>query len=174
MIDAQPVRQNWNSPREKRVGILLHYDASKSDAGALHWLTRDPRCAVSYHVLITDDGTAYQIAPLDRRAWHAGVCVPSSPRLTYRDANSALYGVCIAATDGDRATGAQITAVVATCTMLAQREGWNLAAEPWRITGHNAEAWPRGRKTDPEGTVPGRPVLSVAQIRAAFTTKEDT
>lgn len=170
MIVTVPVRKNWNTPREKRVGILLHYDASRSDKGAVAWLTADPRCAVSYHVLVTDDGTIYQIAPFQSRAWHAGSCVSSDPkRLPYRDANSAFYGVSIAATDGEVATKAQFDGVVAVCDLLAAREGWDLAKEPWRIVGHSSEAWPRGRKTDPEGSNPAKPVLSVAAVRAAFT-----
>lgn len=121
-------------------------------------------------MLVLDDGRAYVIAPLDARAWHAGVCRPSGPPLKYRDANSALYGVSIAATDGERATPAQVAAVVDVCRTLAARHGWDLAAEPWRITGHSAEAWPRGRKVDPEGSDPAKPVLSVTEIRSAFAT----
>lgn len=169
MIPTMPVRSNWNSTREPRLGVLIHYDASRSDAGALGWLTADPRCPVSYHVLVTDDGNAYQIAPLDKRAWHAGVCVTSDPdHLPYRDANSAFYGVSIAATDGDVATPAQFRGVVQTCRELAEREGWDLSREPWRIQGHNAEAWPRGRKIDPTGSNPAKPVLDVEAVRSAF------
>jgi N-acetyl-anhydromuramyl-L-alanine amidase AmpD len=172
MIVTQPIRQNWNSVREKRLGICLHYDASRSDKGAVAWLTADPRCTVSYHLIITDDGTIYQIAPLDKRAYHAGVCVSSDPRLPYRDANSALYGVSIAATDGEVCTPAQFDSVVVACDLLAAREGWDLAKEPWRIVGHNTEAHPRGRKLDPIGTNPAKPVLDVAAVRAAFTHTE--
>ena len=170
MIETRPVRRNWNTPLHDRVGVMLHYDASRSDKGALWWLTKDPACRVSYHVLVTDDGTPYLIAPLESRAWHAGVCKPSDPKLRYRDANSGFYGVSIAATDGDTATGPQVQGVIAVCAELAQREGWDFAAEPWRIVGHSSEAWPRGRKADPEGSDPNRPVLSVDAIRAAFTT----
>jgi N-acetyl-anhydromuramyl-L-alanine amidase AmpD len=151
---------------------MIHYDASRSDKGAIAWLTADKRCAVSYHLAITDDGTIYQIAPLDKRAYHAGVCVSSDKRLPYRDANSALYGVAITATDGELATPAQFDSVVLACEILAAREGWDLAKEPWRIVGHNTEAHPRGRKLDPIGTNPAKPVLDVAAVRAAFTHTE--
>ncbi len=166
---TNPIRHNWNALREGRKGVLLHYDASGSDAGALAWLTRSPDCEVSYNVLVTDDGKAYEIAPLTTRAWHAGKCQSSDPkRLPYVDANSALYGVSIAATDGEVATPAQFGTVVEVCRMLATMNGWDLQREPWRIVGHDTEAWPRGRKTDPTGTNPKRPVLSVAAVRAAF------
>lgn len=166
---TQPIRTNWGALMETRCGILLHYDQSGSDAGALDWLTKDPACRVSYNVLILDDGSAHVIAPLDRRAWHAGVCRSSDTvRLPYRDANSALYGVAIAARDGEVATAAQFAGVVEACRHLAKREGWDLRYEPWRIVGHDTEAWPRGRKTDPTGSNRTRPVLSVAAVRAAF------
>lgn len=148
---------------------MLHYDASSSDGGALAWLTKDARCGVSYNVLILDDGKAYEIAPIGKRAWHAGVCRASDhPRLTYTDANSAFYGVAIAATDGEVATPAQFSAVVEVCRMIASSHGWDLYREPWRIVGHSAEAWPRGRKLDPTGSNPKRPVLSVEAVRTAF------
>lgn len=166
---TQPVRTNWGSLHENRCGILLHYDQSGSDAGALGWLTKDPACAVSYNVLVLDDGSAHVIAPIERRAWHAGVCRSSDTvRLPYRDANSALYGVAIAAKDGEVATAAQFAAVVEVCRHLAAKHGWDLRYESWRIVGHDTEAWPRGRKIDPAGSNPARPVLSVAAIRAAF------
>lgn len=170
MITTRPIRENWGPLRSARGGIMLHYDDSGSDVGALYWLTRDPACRVSYNVLVTDNGVAYVIAPLDRRAWHAGECRPSdAAHLIYRDANSAFYGVAIAAAPGDVATTDQVRGVVEVCTILASRHGWDLRVEPWRITGHAAEAWPRGRKIDPTGPDPLRPVLSVAEVRGHFT-----
>lgn len=158
----------WNELREPRLGVMLHYDASASDAGGLAWL-RDPRCMVSYNWLVLDDGTAHAIAPEDKRAWHAGVCRPSTAQLTYRDANSAFYGVSIAARPGDRATQAQKEAVARLCLGLFGKEGWSVC-DTWRVVGHNTEAWARGRKVDPEGPDPARPVLSVDEIRSIMTT----
>lgn len=141
---------NWNRLREKRIGIMLHYDDSTSDAGALEWLMRDPRCHVSYTWVVTDDGTVTLVAPKNARAWHAGVCKPSSPRLAYRDANSAFYGLAIAASGKDRATEQQIAAVVALCRDVFREHKWPLT-DGWRVTTHAREAWPRGRKVDCEG-----------------------
>ncbi len=169
LLPTKPVNHNWNALREPRCGVLLHYDASASDGGALGWLTKDPACDVSYNVLVLDDGKAYEIAPLDRRAYHAGKCVTSDRvRLPYKDANSALYGVAIAATDGEVATPAQFAAVVEVCRLLAAKHGWDLRYEGWRIVGHDTECFPKGRKSDPTGSNPKRPVLSVAAVRAAF------
>ena len=46
---------------------------------------------------------------------------------------------------------------------IFERHGWPLS-EAWRLTTHSAEAWPRGRKIDPEGPDPANPILSRADI----------
>lgn len=162
-------KENHGPLKGARVGVMLHYDASRSDTGAVAWLTKDPTCKVSYHWLVTDDGTAHVIAPHGRRAWHAGACRPSDPkRLPYKDANSAFYGVAIAATDGDVATPAQVATVVRLVRECFERQRWPLS-ETWRIVGHDSEAWPRGRKHDPIGSNPAKPVLSIAHIRSLLT-----
>lgn len=151
--------------REARKGVMLHYDASASDAGAVAWL-RSPECRVSYTWIILNNGSQITIAPPDARAFHAGVCRPSNPeKLNYADANSAFYGIAIAATAGDRATAIQKEAVYNLCVALFQRHKWSRKTGLYRIVGHGSECWPRGRKTDPEGPDPSRPVLSVAEIR---------
>jgi N-acetyl-anhydromuramyl-L-alanine amidase AmpD len=165
------VARNWGTVREPRIGVMLHYDASVSDASGLAWL-RTADIGVSYNYYVLDDGTEHVIAPPDARAHHAGTCRPSDPRLVYRDANSAFWGVSIAATSGERATQAQLRAVADLCAQLFKRQGWEPCRDIWRIVGHNAEAWPRGRKPDPEGwdpydPPPGplRPVMSAMEIR---------
>lgn len=146
-LQTRPGLGNWNRRREPRVGVMLHYDGSANDAGAVAWLTRDPRCKVSYNVLVLDDGSIERITPEDARAWHAGACRPSSDQLGYRDANSAFYGFCIAARPGDRVSDAQCTALVRLCVAAFRTQGWPLS-DAWRITEHRVEAWPRGRKVD--------------------------
>lgn len=150
-------------PNSKRIGICLHYDASTSDAGGIEWL-KSPKCKLSYNFAVRDNGEVVEIAPENRRAYHAGVCKPSSDfaaKANYTDANSSFYGIAITATSGDVATEPQKQAVVALCKRLYAKHGWT---EPWRITGHSAEAWPRGRKADPEGQG-AKPVLDIAEIR---------
>ena len=51
--------------------LLLHYTGMKSGAEALARL-RDPAAKVSAHYLIEEDGSAFQLVPEARRAWHAG------------------------------------------------------------------------------------------------------
>ena len=162
---------NYNAAlREPRIGICLHYDASASDKGAVEWLTKDPRCKVSYNLLVLDNANIVEVAPVTARAWHAGVCRSSDHRLPYTDANSALYGIAIAATDGDVATDVQVRSVVALCRTLFQRHGWHYATDVWRIVGHETECWPRGRKHDPTGSDPKHPVLSVLAVRGMMAT----
>lgn len=162
---------NWNERREPRIGVMLHYDASTSDRGAVEWLTKDPRCNVSYNWLVLDDGRVVSVAPATARAWHAGVCKPSSPKLAYRDANSAFYGIAIAAGAADHATPEQLAAVVKIARTCFEKERWPLT-ETWRVVGHASEAWPRGRKVDPEGSRRGDPVLSTEAVRRALTHPE--
>ena len=165
---GRPKFRAWHdTPREDRQGIMLHYDASASDNGAVAWLEDDDRARATYHALVLDDGRIITLAPFTTRAWHAGACRPSTG-FTYRDANSALYGVSIAARDGEQATSAQVTSVARLCQYLYWLEGWD-PDEAWRITGHDAEAWPRGRKVDPTGTG-AAPVLDVTVVRSMLAT----
>lgn len=135
----------WNAVREPRQGIMLHYDASASDLGAVQWLLFDSACVVSYNWLVLDDGTVVNVAPERARAWHAGRCRPSGPRFTYTDANSAFYGVAIAAKAGERVTGPQLRSVAGIVEGLCRKHGWVTQDV---LTTHADEAWPRGRKVD--------------------------
>ena len=150
-----PAGKFWSDRlTEPRQGILLHYDASSSDAGSIAWL-RHPNCRAGYQWLVSDRGVIYRLAPLDARVWHAGRCKPSSPRLPYKDANSALYAVAISATVGDLATYPQVKAVAAVCKAIFGHHGWPLT-DTWRVTGHEDECWPRHRKRDPGAVMPVR------------------
>jgi N-acetyl-anhydromuramyl-L-alanine amidase AmpD len=156
----------------RRLGVMLHYDASVSDAGALAWLT-DPRCRVGYNYLVLDNARIVELIPADRRAPHAGRTRSSDPvRLPYPDdcANSAFYGVAIAAGGraGDRATAAQVSACAALCRALFAHEGWPVT-DTWRITSHHLEAWPRGRKVDIVGPDPATPVMQLDDVRGLLT-----
>jgi N-acetyl-anhydromuramyl-L-alanine amidase AmpD len=155
---------NWNSKLyEPRQGLLLHYDDSSDDKNAVLWLTKDPRCHVSYNRLYLDNGEMVQIAPDDKRAWHAGVCSPSNPQqLFYKDANSAFHGWAIAASDKDVVKPLQYGRLLNDAVVLFKKHGWT---EVWRVTTHHLEAWPRGRKVDIEGTNPKRPVFDLAKFR---------
>lgn len=155
--------QQYNTLREDRVGVMLHYDGSRTDEGAASWFEH-PDCRVSYHWLVLDDGGYVSIAPPERRAWHAGVCRPSDVRLKYADANSAFYGIAAATDGGHDVTPLQLLTIAWLTRRCFDREGWS-TTEAWRIVGHSSEAWPRGRKVDPEGTSASNPIFSPADVR---------
>jgi N-acetyl-anhydromuramyl-L-alanine amidase AmpD len=170
--------RNFNDLKEPRLGVMLHYDDSSNDSSAVEWFT-DPECKVSYNVLVLDDGSFVPIVPPSKRAWHAGSCSTSdASRLAYRDANSAFLGVAVATNDKIPATAAQLDTVVWLVRSLFAEHGWP-TDQTWRIVGHDTEAiWStapdvpaglrgkRGRKIDPTGTHPDRPILSVDAVRA--------
>ena len=52
--------------------LLLHYTGMQSAAAAIDRL-RDPAAHVSSHYVVEEDGLVWQLAPEERRAWHAGV-----------------------------------------------------------------------------------------------------
>jgi len=160
------VADNWDKLTARRIGVMLHYDSSTVDDWGIHWLTKDPRCKVSYNFAVRDNGVVVEVAPQEARAWHAGVCRPSRPALLYKDANAAFYGVAITAKAGDTATPLQLAGVVSLCRRLFTLNGWPLA-DTWRIVSHSSEAWPRGRKVDCEGQ--GKvPVLDPESVRLAL------
>jgi hypothetical protein len=165
---------NWGALRERRVGVMLHYDGSASDTGALSWLRDHPDCRVSYNWLVMDDGRTERIAPDDARAWHAGACTPSDPsRIRYKDANSAFYGVAFAAKPGDIIHTPQYEGAMGLVRGYFDMHRW-LHSEWWRLSDHHAETrLPGGkhRKADLGNglTYSGAP-LSLAAMRAALVT----
>lgn len=162
-INELPAINNgkYNSLKQDRIGVMLHYDASKTDAGAVSWFAHE-QCRVSYNWLVLDNGSFVEIAPPDKRAWHAGRC-RSSSKLDYKDANSAFYGISAANPGNEDVTPRQlltITWLVRRCFILNR---WPLI-DTWRITTHADEAWPRGRKSDPVGKDPKNPIFSKEDI----------
>jgi N-acetyl-anhydromuramyl-L-alanine amidase AmpD len=169
--------KNFNDLREPRIGVMLHYDDSSSDPGAMEWFT-DPRCDVSYNYLVLDDGRYVAVIPEGKRAWHAGACRSSDPeRLSYDDANSAFIGISVATNDKIPATPQQVETVAWLTRKMFTDHGWK-TSETWRIVGHDDEAvYPnkpdvplklrgkRGRKIDPTGRNKNKPILSVEEIR---------
>lgn len=160
---VHPTRENWSDIHGQRVGVMLHYDESSSDAGGVGWF-RAEKCKVSYHWLVLDDGSYHEIAPFWRAAYHAGACRPSSPGLAYLHANSAFVGIAAAAASGDAVTAEQMLTIAFLTRVAFHRHAWPVT-DTWRVTGHENEAWPRGRRSDPTGPEDQKPVLSLAGVR---------
>lgn len=157
---------NCGELREPRIGCLLHYTDCDFNT-AVGW-TRDPASKVSYNVIIAGDGAAVQIVPWEQRAWHAGVCKPSQTSRHYEDANSAYYGIALSGgPQFGPPTPAQEQTLNAILWDRFETHQWPVA-EWWRITGHDAEAWPRGRKIDPTGPDPSKPWLDMDGVRQAL------
>ena len=176
---ARPFTPSWGKLKEPRVGVMLHYDASASDASAIIWFT-DPLCRVSYNWLVMDSGNVIPIAPQDARAWHAGYCKSDDPRLAYRDANSAFYGLALAATTGDVATREAKRSIAMMCLHCFALEGWPIT-DVWRIVSHrqhavyepgHPKAGQYGRKSDPEGPDLARPVMNTNEIRGMVAARQ--
>jgi N-acetyl-anhydromuramyl-L-alanine amidase AmpD len=149
----------WGDLEQPRFGVGVHYTGG-TDRSGLQWLLFDPRCRVSYNWLILDSGTVVTVAPKHARAWHMGPCRPSAGILAatkgqgYHDANSAFYGIAIAAESGDTATPAQLAMVVQLTAALFREHQWPAEHVAFRLTDHAAEAWPRGRKVDTGAVLP--------------------
>ena len=122
--------------------IVLHSDASDSVNATLSWLAAK-ESKVSYHVVIDRDGTAYEVVPVAKRAWHAGV----SSFAGITDVNSHSIGLSFANNNkGEAYTAAQVESARVLC-----RE-WMKAFPKItrdRITTHAIIA--PTRKTDPLG-----------------------
>jgi N-acetyl-anhydromuramyl-L-alanine amidase AmpD len=150
-----------------RIGIMLHYDDSSSDAKSLAWF-RDPRCANGYTWLVLDDGGVIELADPGMRTPHAGPCLIPL-------ANSRFYGIAAATNGSVPATDAQVRSIVRLCAVLVRFHRWPTPL----IVGHDEQAiWtsaytPRrswwgktGRKVDPPGRRPdGATILSVREVR---------
>lgn len=166
---------HWYDPPgpEPRVGVMLHYDASGTDEGAIGWF-RHPDCRVSYHILVLDSGDYVRIAPDRAGPWAGGHCLSSDPsRLPYSRANWAFYHIAAATNEKTDVTPLQTLGVAWWVRQWFARENWPLT-DTWRVVGHNTEAvygpthpkaGQRGRKTDPVGGDPKNPILSVEDVR---------
>ena len=61
---------NHGSMTEPRL-IVIHYTGDNSLEGALSWLCAQ-ESGVSAHLVISKDGTIYQLLPFNIQGWHAG------------------------------------------------------------------------------------------------------
>lgn len=152
-----------NDLKEARKGVMVHYDGSGTDAGAISWF-KHPDCKVSYQALVLDDGSWIQVAGWDKRAWHAGVCKPAG-KVDYKDANSAFYGIAAATNEHYDVTVPQLITIAWLTWQRFKEHGWDPVKDAFRVVGHHEEAWPRGRKIDPQGLSKTNPIFIPKDIR---------
>lgn len=171
----------------RRLGIMCHFDGSRTDAGAESWFD-DPDFKLSYNRAYTDNGRRLKLTPtIEHRAYHAGKC--RSDGRVQDNANSCFYGLCVTAGDGQVATVEQFTALVVDAAVIARYHqlrgdaGWEVSNIDYWITGHedwavfSSESTPDqskwgklGRKHDPTGENPKKglpPVLDKVAVRQA-------
>jgi peptidoglycan hydrolase-like protein with peptidoglycan-binding domain len=155
-------------PSASRVGVAWHYDGSHTDKGAQNWFD-DPAFKLSYTRAYTDGGRRIRLAPsVMNRVYHMGACRTDA---RVKGANSAFYGLCITAGTGHQATAAQFEAICRDTADIARFHqargdtGWELSNIDYWLTGHETWATPKGRKIDPTGANPRKPVLSLAAGR---------
>lgn len=172
-------------PYSARVGIMGHFDGSRTDKGAQSWFDA-PDFKLSYNRAYTDAGRRIRLAPaIEYKAYHGGKC--RSDARVRDNANTAFYGLCVTAGDGQVATVEQFTswcvdaAVIARYHQLRGDPGWETSNIGYWITGHenwaihspastkNKALWGKlGRKHDPTGENPKKglpPVLDLAAAR---------
>lgn len=161
-----PVRENLRSAQcyARRAvepgGVMLHFDDSSEDEWAVAWF-KDPRCKVSYTRLYLDSGDVVQVTPsLAEAAWHAGKC--RTP-----NANSYFYGLAAATNAKVAVTEKQFAAMRDDVIRIFEFHRWTAADVDRRIRGHNEEAVPAGRKIDPVGLNPAKPILDLVAFRQA-------
>lgn len=172
-------------PYSARHGIMCHFDASRTDQGAINWFD-DPEFVLSYNRAYTDNGRRIRLTPtIEHRAYHAGKC--RSDSLVHDNANSSFYGLCVTAGDGQIATTEQFTALCVDAAVIVRYHqlrgdpSWGIDNLDYIITGHedwaihsasstaNKALWGKlGRKHDPTGENPKKglpPVLDKKAVR---------
>lgn len=173
-----------------RVGVMAHYDGSRTDKGAENWF-QDPAFKLSYNRAYTDSGRRIRLTPSMRfRAHHAGLSKTDTKVSRAGGANGAFYGLCVTASDDNPinpTTGAVVTekqfqaivydtAIIARYHQLRGDSGWDVDQIDYWLTGHNEWACDEngrlGRKVDPKGELLRKrkinaDVLPINSLRAA-------
>jgi N-acetyl-anhydromuramyl-L-alanine amidase AmpD len=147
--------ENFGQLTIPRQGVMVHYDASSSDAGALQWF-RDPAFRFSYNRVFLDDGRRVNLvaAPGDRSsfhraAYHAGVCRTQETPYPVHSANQAFYGLAITAAGGDVVKPPQYQALLEDVVAIFRVHRWPAREAATRIVGH--DEWAIFNRSDNPG-----------------------
>ncbi|TFL18883.1 N-acetylmuramoyl-L-alanine amidase [Jannaschia formosa] len=119
--------------------IVLHYTAMQGGPGPAIKRLCDPETQVSCHYVLGEDGSAVQLVPDDRRAWHAGAGRWGASD----DVNSRSLGIELSNDGASPFPAAQMDRLEALLRDLMARH----AIPPSRVIGHSDCA--PGRKIDP-------------------------
>jgi hypothetical protein len=150
-IDARTHTSPNHSRRATAIACAVVHSCEGRPAGneeqsSIPWLT-NPASKVSSHYYITRAGTIYQLVPLDRAAWHAGVSALDGVESVDNSLNDASVGIELEhRAGGPSYPMAQLDALAWLLRYLMERYP---AMTTERIVSHRAVALPRGRKNDP-------------------------
>ncbi|MCI0430102.1 MAG: N-acetylmuramoyl-L-alanine amidase [Rhodospirillales bacterium] len=122
--------------------LVLHYTGMESAPAALGRLC-DPKCKVSAHYVIDEDGSIYRLVPEKRRAWHAGISAWEKER----NVNGCSIGIELVNPGHEFGYRSfpepQMAALIGLARDILARH----PIPPWRVLGHSDVA--PGRKQDP-------------------------
>lgn len=131
----------WKSKRAgSKISLIVVHGTHGTDQGDLSYMT-DPKhnAKVSYHNLITRDGTVYQLVDHAEKAWHAG----KSEWKGQKNVNEFSIGIGLSNKEGEPYTEEQYRAAGELIARLMKEHGLQLDD----VVGHFNVSY--GRKTDP-------------------------
>jgi N-acetyl-anhydromuramyl-L-alanine amidase AmpD len=148
------------------VAVCVHWTGGPFFS-AVDWCMRRS-AAVSYHEIIDRNGDIAVLVPPEFAAWSVGKSQAPEPwqRHPHMTAGNALtYNIALSGGPPILPTATQIHTLIDRIVDTFAHFGWD-HQDRYRITGHDAWAWPRGRKSDPTGN-PKAPWLDLDAIRTA-------
>jgi len=124
------------------TAIVMHATASGDCRQDVEWLCM-PLSGASAHVVIDRNADVYDLVPVERKAWHAGVSeLDGKPNV-----NDFSIGIELANSNkGETYPDAQLACAAALCAAYI-REWPGITVD--RIVTHAEIARPAGRKSDP-------------------------
>ena len=138
-----PSPNHDHRPEGRAIDMLvLHYTGMESAAAALSRLC-DAEAKVSAHYMIDEDGTAYQLVPEERRAWHAGASFWAGEQ----NVNGCSIGIELVNPGHEFGYRLFPEPQIAALIQLARAILFRHPIPAWRVLGHSDVA-PR-RKEDP-------------------------
>ncbi len=132
-------------PQDSHINCVVLHASTQHTLDATIRAFQYPKALVSAHFVVGKEGRVFQIVPLERRAWHAGISELDGET----DVNNFSVGIeLVNLNDGtDPYPDLQYEAVARLIFQLRQR----YQIPDGRIVSHRQIALPLGRKSDPLG-----------------------